>query len=112
MLVKDLPYKRYEIETYKKAFEEFSDAASLAKTADEFLSAREKFLTEVKHYSTMSALANCRFTLNTADEFYQKEMDYYDENGPLFQEVYVKYGDVMLTTPLRPELEATKERVL
>lgn len=112
MLVKDLPYKRYEIETYKKAFEEFSAAASLAKTADEFLSAREKFLTEVKHYSTMSALANCRFTLNTADEFYQKEMDYYDENGPLFQEVYVKYGDVMLTTPLRPELEKRLNPIL
>ena len=33
MLVKDLPYKRYEIETYKKAFEELSDAASLATTS-------------------------------------------------------------------------------
>lgn len=112
MLVKDLPYKRYEIETFKNAFEAFEKSANEAKTAKEFLAAREVFLTEAKHYQTMSALANCRFTLNTADEFYQAEMDYYDQNGPLFQEVFVKYGDVMLNTPFRSELKKQLNPIL
>ena len=56
-------------------------------------------------YSTAASLANCRFTLNTRDPFYQAEMEYYDEKGPLFNQLNVEYADLMLASPYRAELE-------
>lgn len=103
--VKDIAYRRYTIEEGKAAFSAFSEAVKNATSAEEILKARELWLSEVGHYSTAAALANCRFTLNTRDAFYQAEMDYYDEKNPEFNELLTAYATLMLDTPLRPELE-------
>ena len=56
-------------------------------------------------YATAVSLANCRFTLDTRNEFYTKEVEYYDQVSPLFEELSVKFNDLLLTTPFRKELE-------
>ena len=101
----ELKYKRYTIEEGKRAFALFKDAVSRATTADEVLRARDAFLTEIGHYKTATALANCRFTLNTRDEFYQGEVDYYDEVGPEISSLMTEFASIMLTSPYRAELE-------
>ncbi len=103
--VKDIVYKRYTIEEGKAAFDAFSDAAKNARSADDVLAARKKWREAVEHYSTAASLANCRFTLNTRDEFYQAEMDYYDEKSPEFQELMTAYAEIMLDSPYRAEME-------
>ncbi|HBJ19243.1 MAG TPA: M3 family oligoendopeptidase, partial [Clostridiales bacterium] len=105
--VKDIVYKRYTIEEGKAAFAAFESAVKNATSAADILKAREAWLTEMRHYATAASLSNCRFTLNTRDEFYQAEMDYYDEKSPEFQELMTAYASLMLNTPFRPELEKT-----
>ncbi len=103
--VKDLPYKRYTIEEAKAAFDVFRRAAEEARSADELLAARAALLDEWRHFQTASSLSNCRFTLNTRDEFYQGEVEYYDEVGPEFSDLATQYAAIMLDSPYRAEME-------
>ncbi len=107
MKVPQIPYKRYTIEALKNAFEAFRDAAERATSAADVLAARTRFLGQLRDYGTAVALANCRFTLDTRDEFYAAEVEYYDEIGPMSAELQVAYGNIMLNTPYRAEMEKT-----
>lgn len=103
--VKDIPYQRYTIEEGREAFASFEKAMKEAKSASDVLLARKAFREAMALYSTAASLANCRFTLNTKDEYYQAEMDYYDNVGPLFGEIVTNYASLMLDCPYRSELE-------
>ncbi len=103
--VKDLVYKRYTAESARAAFAEFEKAYRAAKCAGCVMAARSKFLDELDHYSTAASLSNCRFTLDTRDEFYQGEVAYYDEIGPEISDLVTKYSSMMLDSPYRRELE-------
>ena len=111
--IKDLPYERYTIEQAKESFNKFFTAAENAKSADDILAAREKYVLKAKNsFGTASSLANARFTQNTRDEFYDGEVTYYDEVSPAFSGLYVKYVNVMLSSPFRKELEEKLGKVL
>ena len=111
--IKDLPYKRYTAEQAKESFDKFFAAAENAKCAEDILSAREQFVLAAKNaFGTAASLANARFTQNTRDEFYDGEVTYYDEVSPAFSGLYVKYVDVMLSSPFRKELEEKLGKVL
>ena len=105
MKVSEIPYKRYTIEEAQEAFARFRSAVSKAESADDVVEARKIILDILCEYATAASLANCRFTLNTRDPFYQAEMEYYDEKGPLFNQLEVEYADLMLSSPYREELE-------
>ena len=105
MKVSEIPYQRYTIEEGREAFSRFEAAMKSAKCADDVIEARKAFRLEMELYETAASLSNCRFTLDTRDEFYQNEMNYYDENGPLFAELSTAYGRLMLDSPYRAELE-------
>ncbi len=105
MKISEIPYKRYEIEDLKKALETFREGTNAATSAEQVFAARKTFLDETTAYGTAVSLANCRFTLNTKDEFYINEMEYYDNVSPIASEVMVEYSEIMLSTPFRKELE-------
>ena len=73
-------------------------------TAD-ILNAREDYLRLYSEYHTMSALAYMRYSVNTADEFYSAENDYYDEAGPAVHSLIADYAAALLDSPFRAELE-------
>ena len=107
MKVSEIPYKRYTVEEGREALNAFRDSASSAKCSEDVIDARKRFIDEMYiEYSTAASLANCRFTLNTKDEFYEQEMAYYDEAGPLFEQILTEYADIMLSSPYRCELES------
>lgn len=105
MKVADIPYKRYTIEEGKAAFERFEKAVAEAKCANCVLRARKEFTEAMKDYQTAASLSYCRYTLNTKDEFYKSEIDYYDNVGPLFSEISTNYAALMLDSPYRADLE-------
>lgn len=105
MKVSELPYARYTIEEGREAFARFEAAMDAAADADAVVAARGIFMDILCEYVTAASLANCRFTLNTRDAYYQGEMAYYDEVGPLFSELQVQYATRMLSSPFRPALE-------
>jgi hypothetical protein len=105
MKVKDIPYLRYTVEEAQSAFERFEAAFKAASNADEVMEAK-KIIDEMSiEYETAASLSYNRFSLDTNSEFYQAEMAYYDEVGPLFADIMTKVADMMLTSPYRKELE-------
>lgn len=102
--VPSLKYERYTLEQGKADFERVADMMKNAKCADDVVKAREEYLVILGHVETAMSLMYCRFTLNTHDEFYIKEKDYYDETSPFFDEFAVEFGKLMLETPFRQEL--------
>lgn len=105
MVFRDIPYKRYTIEEGRSAFEKAEKAMKEAASVHSVLAAKKIFDDAAIEYATAVSLANCRFTLDTRNEFYTKEVEYYDQVSPLFEELSVKFNDLLLTTPFRKELE-------
>lgn len=104
--VKDLPYRRFTLEEAQTSFEKFEAAYRSAVCADDVLKARELYIhTMQRDYFTFSSLANNRYNLNTVDEFYVAEVEYYNEVSPLISNLFTKYYDMMLSCPFREELE-------
>jgi oligoendopeptidase F len=64
-----------------------------------------KYIALVKQFQTAQSLSYMRYTINTVDEFYLKEKEYYDEITPRFQNWQREYAMAMLQYPMRAELE-------
>jgi len=78
---------------------------SSASTYEEQSKVINKINAVSSYYSTHSNLAYIRSSIDTKDEFYQKERDYFDEIGPKYQELETAYYKELVTTPFRKELE-------
>lgn len=105
MKFSQMPYKRVEFEVFSSQWNklvlEFDSASSSKEQFDIHLQ-----LTELKkQYHTMRSLAYIRHTLNTQDETWSKEQDYYDENGPKFVHLIIEYYKKLVKSPYRTELE-------
>ncbi len=105
MKVSEMPYKRITVEELKEQAEKIIAKIKAAKSAEDLKNARDEFNKISEEAETACALANCRFTLNTRDEFYNGEMDYYDNAMPLFSEIENEYKKAMLDSPYRAEAE-------
>lgn len=105
MKVSELKYERVTLEEISAVALDIIHKVQEAKSAAEVLSARARYVRLVEHYQTAAALSYMRYTINTADEFYLSEKDYYDEIGPQVQNLMLSYAKAMLETPFRGELE-------
>lgn len=56
------------------------------------------------HVVTMSCLAMARHTINTYDEFYNEESEFWDENSPLVDEINNKFYDALLNSKFKDEI--------
>ncbi|MBQ7380305.1 MAG: M3 family oligoendopeptidase [Clostridia bacterium] len=105
MKVSQIPYKRYTLEEAQAAFDAFCKANAAATCAQDVIAAKDALIESMIDYTTAASLANCRFTLDTRDEFYGAEVSYYDEIGPHISGMQAEYGKLLLTSPYRAELE-------
>lgn len=105
MKVSEIPYRRVTVEEFKSQCEEIISEIKSAKSALELKAARDKYNEISEEVETACSLANCRFTLNTRDEFYNAEMDYYDNAMPLFTGIENEYKRAVLASPYRAEAE-------
>ena len=112
MKVSQLPYERVTIEYIRSAIESiFADIKSAA-SADDVLAARKRYVDLTTEIETMLSLAYCRHTLDTRDQFYTDEQNYYDEITPELTQIITEYGRLMLESPFRAELEQRLSPVL
>ena len=112
MKVSELPYKRVTLEEVKAVMEDAIRRTKEAKDVDEILAARGPYLELYKNYQTASSLSYMRYSINTVDEFYVAEKDYYDEIGPEVDNYMVEYASALLDSPFRAELEEKLSPVL
>ncbi len=105
MKISEMPYEHLSIEEIGFSMKKIIESINNAKNADEILEIRKDYLKILRNYNTALNLAYIRYSCNTADEFYVKENDYFDEIGPQFSNLINEYNNALLNSPYRKELE-------
>lgn len=105
MKVSELKYERLSLEEFAGEMKEIIRQVKEANSAQEVLEARERYKKLSIRLETAQALSYMRYSINTADEFYLAEKDYYDETGPQAQSLMQDYSRAMVNSPYRQELE-------
>ena len=105
MKVSELAYQRLSLEEFAAEIQEIIAQVKGASSAQEVMAARNRCNDLYIRLETAQALSYMRYSINTADEFYLAEKDYYDEMGPQAQNYLLEYTRAMLETPFRKELE-------
>lgn len=109
MKVSELEYQRLSIEEFAAEIKDIIRQVKEASSAQEVLEARERYKALSIRLETAQALSYMRYSINTADQFYLDEKDYYDETGPQAQSLMQDYSRAMVMSPYRKELEESGE---
>lgn len=106
MKFQDFKYERPNFDVQKEKLtlliEEFNDATDAKQQLEVF----KRINKERSYASTMRTLASTRHSIDTRDKFYDAEHAYWDEAGPLYEELNALLYDAILTSPFRAALEA------
>ena len=105
MKFSSMPYTRPNIEELKNKLSSLLTKIETAENAKQQLCAYREVSDLSEEYSTMGSLAYVRHTINTKDEFYDKENDFFDEKGPEIADCFQKINKALLASPFRTELE-------
>ena len=106
MKFSEMPYKRPDPDKVKA---ELSALTEKLKTAASYAEARAVFLEKEekeKEVDTMGTLAYVRHSIDTRDEFYDGEIEFWDEILPEFEEYEQAWNDTLLGSPFRKDFEA------
>jgi M3 family oligoendopeptidase len=112
MKFSEMKYERPDFAALEADFEQLLSQFTNASTFTEQNEALQK-LTELRnHFDSMYELVYIRHTMNTEDEFYAAEQDYFDEKKPVYQGWVSKLYKAMMESRFRTELEAKWGRQL
>ena len=101
----DYKYERIDIDAVKKQFEELIGSFSKADSAEKQCEIMDKVINLRNYIDTMIILVSIRHSINTADDFYDKENDYCDEISPLLYGFTTDFYEALVTSKFRKELE-------
>ena len=105
MKFSDYKYERPNYENIKeqvaKLIKEFGEASF----ANEQLEIINKINFIRNDISTQANIASIRHSINTKDEFYEEENNYWDEHGPLYSELDTDFYKALVNSKFRDELE-------
>lgn len=105
MKFKEFPYERPDINKLKLNFNDLLDKFNNAKSCEE----QEKSMDQINElrndFESMYEIASIRNTIDTRDEFYDEEKDYFDKTMPLMEELISKYYNALIISNFRNELE-------
>ncbi len=112
MKFSQMVYVRPELREMKKQLNELT---LRLKEAKDYESAKKAFLekeTVEKHISTLRSLAHIRHTIDTRDEFYEGEEQFWDESLPVLEQDQKEWDKAMLNSPFRPDFEEEYGRLM
>lgn len=105
MKFKDMPYERVDFTQVEKEMKELMEAFDRAESGEEQFEVHQKYYALTDRVSTLMTIANIRFDVDTTDEFYSKEHEYYDEQGPIYRNLQLAYEKKLYDSPYREYLE-------
>ncbi len=101
--ITDMEYKRVLKEDVIASIEKCISQVENAKSARDLLDARLQYNKDSELVGTMVRLAHTRLNLNSRDEFYSAEMDYYNGALPEIQMYDIKFSKAFLASPYLEE---------
>lgn len=106
---------KYERPIFEEVEKEFKAALETFKGAESFEQQSEAMnqINSIRNkVDTMANLCHIRHTVDTNDEFYKQEQDYFDEVSPLIKGLVTEFYSELLSSKFRGELEAKWGRQL
>ena len=104
MKFSEMPYHRPDLDEIKA---QFAAVTQRFATAPDYAAAKAAFLEEQtlnKHVDTLANLASIRNTIDTRDEFYDGEMNFWNAATPRIQECQNAWSAALLASPYRKQL--------
>lgn len=101
----DMPYERVDYEKFEQQLLALIEEFKAAKSGEEQFAVHKKYYKLMDDMSTNSTIANIRHDIDTKDEFYSKENDYYDETFPKIENLRNQYQKLVYESPYRAYLE-------
>ena len=105
MKFQDMPYKRVDFDKVKEEFGALMESFDKAKSGEEQFAVHQEYYELINRVSTQMTIAKIRFDIDTSDEFYNKEHEYYDEMEPVLNNLIVAYQKKVYDSPYRAYLE-------
>ena len=100
----EMEYVRPDYETVSAQYEEHLKELEAAQDKESFMKAF-KAIEELRvTIATASTLTFVRHSINTKDEFYDKENEYWDETNPLYAVYDNRLSKICVECPFRSEL--------
>ena len=106
MKFSEMPYKRINMEEVEKEYKSIIERTKNAKSGEEQFEIHREYYKFIEDVQTNMELAMIRHDIDTTDEFYEKESDFYDEVGPIISQYENEYGKVLYESPYREYLES------
>lgn len=106
MTFSEMPYRRPDVAALKTEIADYAAKLRNASDVQTQIDVFDAYTARMSEINTMGSLAYVRNTINTADEFYNAEREYFDEIGPEMQDAGQQVTNALLDSPFRSELEA------
>jgi len=101
----EMPYERVVLEEYKEKAEKIFENLKNAATSDDAIKSFFDMQDLNEKSFSMCSISYIRYSIDTNDEFYEKENDYYDEVSPYFSEISMEFSKELFNSPHREALE-------
>ena len=112
MKFSEMPYKRVEITELEKTYQALIERVKAAKSGEELWAIHQEYYKLGEEANSNYTIAQIRHDIDTTDEFYEKENDYYDEIMPIWQNYDVEYSRALYESPFREYMEGKIGKVV
>ena len=101
--ISEMKYERVDKDSVIEKIKDIISRVESAADGNTLLSLRDEYNNLSNHVGTMARLASTRLNLNSRDEFYTAEMDYYNNALPEIQMYDIKFTKAFLSSPCLDE---------
>ena len=101
MKFKDMPYERVDFDKVEKEMKTLMEEFDAAGSGEEQFAVHQKYYKLTGEVETAMTIAHIRYDVDTADEFYSREHEFYDEKGPVFRNLVLEYQKRLYASPYR-----------
>ena len=105
MKFKDMPYERVDFDQVEKEMRTLMEEFDSAGSGEEQFAVHQKYYELTGRVETQMTIAHIRYDVDTTDEFYGKEHDYYNEKRPIYRNLALEYEKKLYASPYRAYLE-------
>ena len=105
MKFKDFKYERPNIEEIEKAYKKAIAIILGDVSLDDVINGIEEINKVRADFETMSSLCSVRYSINTTDQFYEQESEFFDENSPVVSAFETELAKALLDCKYQKELK-------
>ncbi len=105
MKFSQMPYERVDMKQVEAEYKRIMEASKNAKSGEEQFAIHKEYYKLKNDVQTNIEIAMIRHDIDTTDEFYEKERNFYDEILPLIEQYDTEYQKILFDSPYREYLE-------